>query len=116
MKNILGGINVAEEILYDKLIRDKIPEIIENAGKKYQIHKADDQEYLDKLLLKVEEELAEFKEDPSIAEMADIFEVLDAVIDYFNFDREEIEKYQLEKRKERGGFKKQLILDKVFEK
>lgn len=69
MKNILGGINVAEEILYDKLIRDKIPEIIENAGKKYQIHKADDQEYLDKLLLKVEEELAEFKEDPSIAEI-----------------------------------------------
>jgi len=107
---------VAEEILYDKLIRDKIPEIIENAGKEYEIHKADQEEYIEKLLLKVEEELTEFKEEPSIAEMADLFEVLDAVIDYYNFEREEIKEYQENKRKERGGFKKKLILDKVIEK
>jgi predicted house-cleaning noncanonical NTP pyrophosphatase (MazG superfamily) len=107
---------VAEEILYDKLIRDKIPEIIENAGKEYEIHKADQEEYIEKLLLKVEEELAEFKEEPSIAEMADLFEVLDAVIDYYDFERKEIKKYQADKRKERGGFKKQLILEKVIEK
>jgi predicted house-cleaning noncanonical NTP pyrophosphatase (MazG superfamily) len=106
---------VAEEILYDKLIRDKIPEIIENAGKEYEIHKADEQEYIEKLLLKVEEELREFKEDPSIAEMADLFEVLDAVIGYYDFDKEEIKDYQEKKRKERGGFNKQLILDKVIE-
>ena len=107
---------MAEEILYNKLIRDRIPEIIEDAGKEYKIHKADDQEYIDKLFLKVEEELAELKEEPSIMEMADIFEVLEAVIDYFNFDQKEIKEYQLKKRKERGGFKKQLILDKVIDK
>ena len=107
---------MAEEILYDKLIRDKIPEIIENAGKEYEIHRADEQEYIEKLLLKVEEELAEFKEDPSIAEMADLFEVLDAVIGYYNFYKEEIKDYQEKKRKERGSFKKQLILEKVIEK
>jgi predicted house-cleaning noncanonical NTP pyrophosphatase (MazG superfamily) len=106
---------VVEEILYDKLIRDKIPEIIENAGKEYEIHKADEQEYIEKLLLKVEEELAEFKEDPSIAEMADLFEVLDAVIGYYDFDKEQIKDYQEKKRKERGGFKRKLILDKVIE-
>ncbi|MFW5736780.1 MAG: phosphoribosyl-ATP pyrophosphohydrolase [Halanaerobium sp.] len=107
---------MAEEILYDKLIRDKIPEIIENAGKEYEIHKADQEEYIAKLLLKVEEELAEFKEEPSIAELADLFEVLDAVIDYYDFEREEIKNYQENKRKERGAFKKKLILDKVIEK
>ena len=107
---------MVEEILYDKLIRDKIPEIIENAGKKYEIHKADQKEYIKKLLLKVEEELAEFKEEPSIAEMADLFEVLDAIIDYYDFNREDIKNYQENKRKERGAFKKQLILEKVFEK
>jgi len=107
---------LAEEILYDKLIRDKIPEIIENAGKEYEIYRADEQEYIEKLLLKVEEELAEFKEDPSIAEMADLFEVLDAVIDHYKFDKQEIKDYQEKKRKERGGFKRKLILDKVIEK
>jgi len=106
---------VTEEFLYDKLIRDKIPEIIENAGKAYEIHQADEQEYIEKLLLKVEEELAEFKEEPSIAEMADLFEVMSAIIDYYDFDREEIKEYQENKRKDRGGFKKQLILDKVIE-
>ncbi|PTX17358.1 Predicted house-cleaning noncanonical NTP pyrophosphatase, all-alpha NTP-PPase (MazG) superfamily [Halanaerobium congolense] len=107
---------MAEEILYNKLIRDKIPEIIENAGKEYEIHRADEQEYIEKLLLKVEEELAEFKEEPSIAEMADLFEVLDSVINYYDFDKQKIKNYQKKKRKERGGFRKQLILDKVIEK
>ena len=107
---------MAEEILYNKLIRDKIPEIIENAGKEYEIHRADEQEYIEKLLLKVEEELAEFKEEPSIAEMADLFEVLDSVINYYDFDKQKIKNYQKKKRKERGGFEKQLILDKVIEK
>ena len=107
---------MAEEILYNKLIRDRIPEIIENAGKEYELHQADQKEYIEKLLLKVEEELKEFKEEPSIAEMADLFEVLDAVIDHYNFDKQEIKDYQENKRKERGGFEKQLILDKVIEK
>ena len=107
---------MTEEILYNKLIRDKIPEIIENAGKQYEIHQADEQEYIEKLLLKVEEELAEFKEEPSIEEMADLFEVLDAVIDYYDFDKQEIKNYQEKKREEHGGFKKQLILDKVIKK
>lgn len=50
---------MGEEILYDKLIRDKIPEIIKKEGKEYEIHQADKEEYIAKLLLKVEEELAE---------------------------------------------------------
>lgn len=107
---------MTEEILYNKLIRDKIPEIIENSGKEYEIHRAEEQEYIEKLLLKAEEELSEFREDPSIAEMADLFEVLDTVIDYYDFDKKEIKDYQEQKRKERGGFKKQLILDKVIKK
>jgi len=44
---------MSEEIFYDKLIRDKIPEIIDAAGKEYEIHTAEDGEYLEKLLDKV---------------------------------------------------------------
>ena len=106
---------MGEEIDYNKLIRDKIPEIIEAAGKEYQLHQADDQEYLKSLLAKVREELQEFEQQPSPEEMADIFEVLAALIAYFDFDEEKIKEHQKKKRAERGGFKKRLILDKVIE-
>ena len=106
---------MTKEINYNKLIRDKIPQLIEAAGKKYELHKADDKEYLQSLLAKVKEELQEFEEQPSLEEMADIFEVLTALIDYFGFDEEKIREYQEKKRKERGAFKKRLILDKVIE-
>ena len=106
---------MSNKIIYNKLVRDKIPLIIADAGKEYEIHTAEDAEYLEKLLDKVEEELEEFREEPSIKEMADIYEVLDALVDYFDFDKQEILSFQKKKRKNRGGFKERIILDKVIE-
>ncbi|MFW5980954.1 MAG: nucleoside triphosphate pyrophosphohydrolase [bacterium] len=106
---------MGKEIKYDKLVRDKIPQIIKDAGKEYAIHIADDQEYLSKLYAKVLEELQEFKENPSAEEMADIFEVLDGLISFHDIDRDDIETIKKEKRDERGGFKDRIILEAVRE-
>jgi predicted house-cleaning noncanonical NTP pyrophosphatase (MazG superfamily) len=103
-----------KEIDYDKLVRDRIPEIIEKSGKEFVIHKASDEEYKTKLLEKVVEELEEFKEKPCEEEIADILEVIDSIIDYYGFDKEKIEVIQGQKRNEQGGFKEKVILEKVL--
>jgi predicted house-cleaning noncanonical NTP pyrophosphatase (MazG superfamily) len=96
---------------YNKLVRDKIPEYIKSKGGKPISHIADDAEYLKKLREKLQEEVNEFLEAENIEEFADILEVLDAISDYKNFERKEIKKIKEKKGKERGCFKKRIILD-----
>ena len=98
----------------NKLVRDKIPEIIEESGKKAVIYIADDKEYLEKLYDKLIEEIEEFKENPSPEELADILEVCDAIRKYFNIDANEVEYIKKEKFEERGGFYKRIILKEVI--
>ena len=85
--------------IYNKLVRDKIPQIIENAGKKSCCHIADEKEYLKALKDKINEEVEEFYEMPSIEETADILEVLGALADYHGFNKDKIKKVRLEKIK-----------------
>lgn len=66
-------------IKHDKLVRDKIPEIIADSGKKAIFRIADEDEYLEYLEKKLDEEVAEFHESKSLEELADIYEVLDAL-------------------------------------
>jgi len=74
-------------------------------------HIADEDEYWQKLKEKLEEEIKEFNEAENIEELADIFEVLDAVIDFKKFDKKEIDEAKRLKVEKRGGFKKRIILD-----
>ena len=64
---------------YDKLVRDLIPEIIEASGKRCVCSTLSDEEYLDKLDEKLNEELAEYQESKSMEELADLLEVVRAV-------------------------------------
>ncbi len=100
-----------------KLVRDKIPEIIEKAGKKPVTHIADDSEYWDKLKLKLQEEVDEVLEADSPEEvkeeLADIIEVINAICDFKSIDITEVESLREKKAKERGGFKDKIILDDV---
>jgi len=96
---------------YNKLIRDKIPEIIESKDEKFETHIANDSEYWLKLIEKLKEETSEFEENPSIDELSDILEVIDAISDFKNFDANEVQKTKSEKLEKRGGFEKRLILD-----
>ena len=61
---------------YHKLVRDKIPEIIEASGKACKTEILSDEDYLKMLDAKLDEELAEYHQDQSLEELADHLEVL----------------------------------------
>lgn len=97
---------------FRKLIRDKIPEIIEKDGKKAVMRVLSDAEFLTALENKLLEEVQEMRGGADKkTEMADIYEVLDAVIQAHGFSKEEILEIQKKKREERGGFDKKLFLE-----
>ena len=96
---------------YHKLVRDKIPEYIRSKSGTPKTHVATDVEYWEKLKEKLGEEVAEFLKAENIEELADVFEVLDAIIDYKKFDKVELERVQHKKASERGTFKNRIILD-----
>jgi predicted house-cleaning noncanonical NTP pyrophosphatase (MazG superfamily) len=96
---------------YNKLVRDKIPEHIKSKGGAPITHIADEKEYWQKLKEKLQEETAEFIGAESAEEMADILEVVDAIIDYKNFDKKELQEIKNKKAEERGKFKDRVILE-----
>ena len=94
-----------------KLVRDKIPEIIIQSGGSPEIRFADNEEFWQKLKKKLTEETNEFIESENEEELADIYEVLDAIINFKRFDKSEINEIKNKKLKERGGFVKRIILE-----
>jgi predicted house-cleaning noncanonical NTP pyrophosphatase (MazG superfamily) len=98
---------------YNKLIRDKIPEIIKQEGKTPITHIANNEEYKNKLYEKLYEEIDEFLEKPTNEELSDILEVIYAISDLHNVKREELESIRKNKAIERGSFKNRIILDEV---
>jgi|SRR3989344_1333981 len=95
---------------YNKLVRDKIPEIILASGETPKTRVLEDKEYAEELIKKLREELAEFEADRSIEELADIQEVILAIADVLG-SREELERVRTDKAKKRGGFKKRIFLE-----
>ncbi len=95
-----------------KLVRDKIPEIIQNENRDCETRVVSGKEYYLRLKDKLDEEVDEFLEDDSIEELADIYEVLEAIVKLkcsFN----ELEKVKEKKKEERGGFEKGVILERI---
>lgn len=102
-------------IKYDKLIRDKIPEIIKESGKKCTVEIMDNDTYIKYLDAKLNEELAEYQVDKSLEELADLLEVMYSVVIARGYSVEKLEKVRKEKADKRGGFKKRLLLKEVSE-
>jgi len=96
---------------YDKLVRDRIPERIKAKGEPVSFHVADEKEYWEKLKLKLAEEVAEFAANESLEEIADLYEVIDAIIVHKKFDRNEIADVKMKKATERGRFDDRIILE-----
>ncbi len=88
-----------------KLVRDKIPEIIEADGKTPITRILEQDEYLSELDRKLDEEVAEYQSDKSLEEMADVLEVLYALCEARGYSIEELQQVREDKRATRGGFR-----------
>ena len=95
---------------YNKLVRDNIPEIMVKNGAKPVVRVLTDEEYLKELNKKLLEEVNEYLDSGDILELADIEEVLLAILDVKNVKREEFENKRKEKVLKRGAFKEKLFL------
>lgn len=100
-------------MIYNKLVRDKIPEIIKQKGKTPMTHIANNEEYKEKLYEKLKEEIEEFLKEDNQHELADILEVINAICNLKNISQKELELIRKEKVKERGSFKDKIILEEV---
>ncbi len=100
---------------YDKLVRDKIPEIIEGSGKRCKTEILSDEEYLVMLDRKLDEELLEYRQDRTVEELADLLEVIQALAVARGYSVEELYHVCDEKRKARGGFVKKILLKEVIQ-
>ena len=100
-------------IQYNKLVRDRIPEIIEASGKKCVCSILSDEEYLAKLDEKLNEELAEYQESKSMEELADLLEVIRTVAVARGSSIDEVEAIRRDKAATRGGFEKKMLLTEV---
>lgn len=101
--------------LYSKLVRDRIPEIIESDGKTCVTETLSDERYLKMLDMKLNEELAEYQESKSLEELADLLEVMRTVVNARGWTLEQLEQIRQEKATQRGGFEKKILLKEVIE-
>lgn len=93
---------------YNKLVRDKIPEILDDKGVPYEKRIASPEEYRSELIKKLEEEIQEFTEDPSSEELADIIEVVEALKKLPDYAS--VEEIRKKKAEARGAFDQRIIL------
>lgn len=93
---------------YKKLVRDKIPEILDAKGVSYEKRIASPEEYKAELIKKLIEEVGEFSEAGDPEELADVIEVIESIKQLPEYQN--MEELRLKKRKERGGFEQKIIL------
>lgn len=97
--------------MFNKLVRDKIPEKIIAEGRISKTRYLDDNEYKIELDKKLQEEVKEYIQDDNIEELADIIEVIYAILDAKKISIEELEKVRLKKVEKNGAFKQKIFLE-----
>ncbi|MGI6510366.1 MAG: phosphoribosyl-ATP pyrophosphohydrolase [Erysipelotrichaceae bacterium] len=100
---------------YNKLVRDNVLSIIEKENKKYSYRILSDEEYLEKLYAKLNEEHQEFNENNSIEELADMQEVIDAIVKAKGLTNKQFEEIKNTKAEKNGKFEKKIMLIEVIE-
>ena len=101
---------------YSKLVRDRIPEIIEASGKSCVTEILSDEAYLRLVDAKLDEELAEYHSDQNIEELADLLEVIYAAAMARGYTLEQLESVRAAKAEKRGAFANKILLKEVIEK
>ena len=100
-------------VIHGKLVRDKIPQIIEQSGKRCTTRILSAEEYSAALDVKLQEELNEYLADGSMEELADLLEVMMAVIEACGYTFTEVESIRRAKAAQRGGFRERIWLESV---
>jgi predicted house-cleaning noncanonical NTP pyrophosphatase (MazG superfamily) len=99
---------------YNKLVRDKIPEVIQSTGKSFRTRILNPEEYLHELNTKLREESEEYhlaKDDQAaLEELADMLEVIRAIAEARGSSWQELEDTRVQKAKARGGFSDRVFL------
>ena len=101
--------------IYNKLVRDRIPEIIEKNGKRCICETLLQDQFIAMLDAKLDEELAEYQQSKSLEELADLLEVMGAVIRARGYTWDQLTDIRKKKKEERGGFEKRILLKEVYE-
>ena len=104
-----------KRIIPNKLVRDRIPEIISAAGKAFSTGILSEDDYLEMLNAKLNEEVAEYQASFEIEELADILEVVYAIAQAKGVSREDLEAVRLAKAEKRGAFEKRILLVDVVD-
>lgn len=103
--------------VYNKLVRDRIPQIIEQSNKKFTTRTLEPSEHLTEIKKKLEEEVQEFQEttnaQDALEELADILELIHAALPIHGATYEELEKIRIAKKEKRGGFEQRIYLLEV---
>ncbi|MBQ4088949.1 MAG: nucleoside triphosphate pyrophosphohydrolase [Clostridia bacterium] len=100
---------------YDKLVRDRIPEIIEKQGQRPVCDALTHEACLEYLAKKLGEEAAEYAESREVEELADVVEVVRGILHHRGVEWDELERIRLEKYDRRGGFEAGIRLVAVEE-
>ena len=101
--------------VHNKLVRDRIPEIIEASGRKCITQVLPDDAYIQALDAKLNEELAEYQQSKSLEELADLLEVMGAVVKARGYTWDDLTRVRKEKRACRGAFDQRIFLKEVIE-
>jgi len=102
-------------IVYNKVVRDRIPDIIRAAGKTCRVSVLSEEAFIDGLRDKLTEEVEEYRQSKSVEELADIVEVVQGILHLSGLTWEAFEALRAKKREERGGFEDHLYLVEVTE-
>ena len=99
--------------IYNKLVRDKITDIIEADGRIANYRILDENEYRRELNKKLQEEVKEYLEDNNVEELADIVEVIYGILNSTDVSIKEFEKIRINKQEKRGAFEKKIYLEET---
>jgi predicted house-cleaning noncanonical NTP pyrophosphatase (MazG superfamily) len=98
----------------NKLVRDKITEIMESKGSKLYAYKLNDQDFLKQLKLKLIEEASEVNraqtEQEILEELADVLEIIHTLAKFHNISLNDLEKAQEDKRTQKGGYQERIFV------
>ncbi|MGG6431515.1 phosphoribosyl-ATP pyrophosphohydrolase [Anoxybacillus sp. D401a] len=105
--------------IYNKLVRDKIPQVIEKAGKTFTVRTLSNEEYRQELRKKAFEELEEYMnatdDRTAVEELADLLEIVHALAQCHGVTIDQVEAVRAEKAEKRGGFQEKIFLIEVHD-